>query len=85
MVIERQRISQTEAVRSCRSGLWQGRQASSLEWIISIRRLFQYRSNLSDRAAADLAALDSDFVRRETSIFPLGKRCRRSEGTAREK
>jgi hypothetical protein len=38
------------------------------------RKLSQYRSNLSDRAAADLAAFDADFVRRETSIFRLGKR-----------
>ena len=40
----------------------------------SIRKLSQYRSSLSDRAAADLAAFDADFVRRETSIFRLGKR-----------
>ena len=46
----------------------------AFDQIISIRKLSQYRSSLSDRAAADLAAFDSDFVRRETSIFRLGKR-----------
>ena len=39
----------------------------------------------SNSAAADLAAFDSDFVRSDTSIFRLLKRCRRSDGIAREK
>ena len=34
-----------------------------------IRRLSQYRSSRSDSAAADLAAFDSDFVRRDASIL----------------
>ena len=55
------------------------------DYIISIRKLSQYRSSLSDRAAADLAAFASDFVRSDTSIFRLSKRCRRSDGIAREK
>ena len=56
----------------------------AFDQIISMRSLSQHRSGLSDRAAADLAAFDSDFVRRTTSIVRLGKRYRRSEGTARE-
>ena len=58
---------------------------SSFEWIISIRKLSQYRSNRSDSAAADLLAFVSDFVGSDNSIFCLLKRCRRSDGVAREK
>ena len=38
-----------------------------------------------ENAAADLAAFNSDFVRRDTPILRFWKRDRRSEGTAREK
>ena len=51
----------------------------------AVSGLSQYRSSRSDSAAADLAAFASDFVRSDTSIFRLLKRCRRSDGIACEK
>ena len=51
----------------------------------SILRLSQYRSNLSESAAADDRARLYERVLRENSIFRLPKRCLKSEGYALEK
>ena len=58
--------------------LWGGlsQLAGSREFVEACRAL---------RVCAEDAAFDSDFVRSDTSIFRLLKRCRRSDGIAREK
>ena len=57
----------------------------SFVWKTSRRMLSQYRSSLSDRAAADRCALRSDLVCNETITRSLLNRERTSAGARREK